>query len=1011
MVALIAMDIQDASVRPARFARLAVVFAALAECVFALDPSHTITQYGHTAWTVQGGQLPGIVYSLTQTRDGWLWVGTEFGLFRFDGVRFSPLEAPGAEDLRGQTISALAPAPDGRLWIGTRHSLSRWNGSAVQQYRTVNGVTEIPVSAIHVDRGGKVWVGTNGFNTGGLARIESTGLRFFTPAEGFSGGGVYSIAEDHAGNLWIGCGNGIYRWDGRGFQAYGSNASFKLATAVAEAPDGGIIAGNNVSGLKRLAGGIFRDYPIEELSSRVQTRSLLTDRDGGLWIGAISQGLIHVHQNSFDRFTHADGLSGDIALSLFEDREGNVWAGTQRGLDRFRDLPVTTLSKREGLADDIAGSVFACGSGGVWIGTEAGLNRVEGDRITVFDRRSGLNSVHIGSIYEDRRGKLWVSSPNGLVSGWNGRFRAFQGGGRLRSISAAAEDRDGVLWFADCGQGLIAIQANEIKKVIPWSSFGNKQAWALDADFKRGGLLIGFAEGGVAYYRGGLSPRWYTVADGLGGGAVTDIHIDAEGTAWIATQGGLSRLQGGRLATLTAKNGLACEQIHSLVEAQDGSLWLNTACGLQSIARKELAAWAANPSSLVHPKVYSASDGMHLRSTMNGFFRRAARSTDGRLWFPVFDGVAILDPKRLHGNPLPPPVAIEALRVDDRMYPLTPNPRVGPIRKELQFDYTALSLVDPDRVQFRYKLEGEEKEWHNAMGRRQAFYSSLSPGRHRFRVTACNNDGVWNEAGASFDFTVAPAVYQTAWFRLLCVAGIAAALWGLHLARLRYLQARMQSAFEERLRERTRIGRELHDTLLQNIAGFALQLGGLSKTVVKEPQSAAEKLNGLRRDAEQWLHEARESVWDLRSGADGQRDFCQAVRDAAEQITDGTPVQFSMAITGSRQAMLPAVEEHLLRIVLEAVRNAVRHAQATEIRVDVSFSARDQVRIRIMDNGCGFDLATGSRKPGHWGLATMRERARKVGAEIEIAASPGQGTRIDITCRHLPAKETSISYA
>lgn len=997
--------------RPAGFAPLAVVCAALAECAFALDPNHSITQYGHTAWTVQSGQLPGFVSSLTQTRDGWLWVGTEFGLFRFDGVRFSALEAPGAEALRGQTISALAAAPDGGLWIGTRHSLSRWNGSAVQHYRTVDGVTEIPVHAIHVDGGGRVWVGTLGFGSGGLARIESTGLRFYTPAEGFSGGGVDSIAEDHAGNLWIGCENGLYRWEGGRLQVYGSNAGLKMVIAIAATPDGGIIAGNNVSGLKRLAGGIFRDNPIEQLNSGVLIRSLLTDRDGGLWIGAISQGLLHIQQDGSDRFTHADGLSGDMVFCLFEDKEGNVWAGTQRGLDRFRDLPVTTLSKREGLSDDAAGSVFASGSGGVWIGTQAGLNRVEGNRITVFDKGSGLDSVHIGPIYEDRRGRLWIGSSDGLAFGWNGRFHALRGGGGLRVISAGAEDRDGVLWFADREEGLIAIEANEIKKAIPWSSFGNKQAWALDADLKRGGLFIGFAEGGIAYYREGLPPRWYTVGDGLGPGRITEIHIDNAGTVWIATQSGLSRLRDGRIATLKTTNGLACDQIHAMVEDQDGYLWLDTPCGLQALAPKELAAWSANPSFLVHPKVYTASDGMHLRSTTGGFFRRAARSADGRLWFPLIDGVAIVDPQRLHGNPLPPPVAVETLRVDDRTYPLTPNPHVGPIRKELQIDYTALSLVDPDRVQFRYKLEGEEKEWHNAMGRRQAFYSSLSPGRHRFRVTACNNDGVWNEAGASFDFIVAPAIYQTAWFRLLFVAGIASALWGLHLARVRYLQARTLERFEERLRERTRIGRELHDTLLQNIAGFALQLGGLAKTVVKEPQSAVEKLIELRRDAEQWLHEARESVWDLRSGAEGQPDFCQAVRDAAERITGGTPVQFSMAIAGSRQAMLPAVQEHLLRIVLEAVRNAVRHAQATEIHVDVSFSAPDQVRIRILDNGCGFDLETGSRKPGHWGLATMRERARKVGAEIEIAASPGRGTRIDIICRRLPAKETSISYA
>jgi signal transduction histidine kinase len=249
--------------------------------------------------------------------------------------------------------------------------------------------------------------------------------------------------------------------------------------------------------------------------------------------------------------------------------------------------------------------------------------------------------------------------------------------------------------------------------------------------------------------------------------------------------------------------------------------------------------------------------------------------------------------------------------------------RVGPIRKELQFDYTALSLADPGRVRFRYKLEGQE--WHSVMGRRQAFYSSLSPGLYRFRVTACNNDGVWNETGASFDFIVAPEVYQTAWFRLLCLAAAIAALWSLHRIRLRYLQARLEAGYEERLRERARIGRELHDTLLQNIAGLALQLDGVSKIVTKQPESAKTRLCELRREAEQCLHEARESLWDLRSGADGPQDFCQAVRSAAEQITAGTPVQLSMAITGSQQAIPPSVQEHLLRIVLEAVRNAVRH--------------------------------------------------------------------------------------
>ena len=1001
------MRILRAFLAAARLARVVALLAVIAEYAFALDPNHRITQYGHTAWTVTDGRLPGAVYALAQTKDGWLWVGTAFGLLQFDGVRFSRLTAPDDEPARTGAVSALAPDPGGGLWIGTRHSLSHWNGLTTQPYQNVDRALGA-VNSIHVDRRGTVWVGIVGFRSGGVGRLERNGMRFYGRTDGYGGGGVNCLTEDHLGDVWVGSMDGLYRWNGSGvFQKLGPNIPMKPVVGIAETPDAGVILVDNAGSLKRFAGGSFQDYLAARPRPKFVARAILTDRDGGVWIGTNSEGLIHVYRSNIDYFTHADGLSSDTILSLSEDREGNIWAGTERGLDRFRDLPVTTISKREGLSDDTAGSAFASRSGGVWIGTAIGLNRVQGRQITVFNRASGLPSEHIGSVFEGRGGEIWVDSLKELALGLNGVFHPLAGGEQLRSISSVTEDRDGVFWFADSERGLVKVQDNEIKTVAPWSEFQNKQAWALDADLAHGGLLMGFAQGGAAYYREGVPTRWYTVSDGLGVGAVTDIRVEADGTAWIATLGGLSRLHDGRAMTLTTANGLACNPIHAIVEDEQGALWLNSPCGLQSISRKDLIKWAASPDARVRPRIYSVADGMRVTPTQLGHFRRAVRSGDGLLWFPVLIGVAVVDPKRLHENPLPPPVAIESLRVDDKWYSLTPDLRVDPIRRELQIDYTALTLVDPERVQFRYKLEGRDAEWHSVLGRRQAFYTDLAPRHYRFRVTACNNSGIWNETGAVLEFSVAPMLHQTVWFRLFCVAAGASMLWALHVARLRSQRARIQAGYEERAQERTRIGRELHDTLLQNVAALALQLGGLSKVMVRDPQAALEQSRELRREIEQWLREAREAVWDLRSGEGPLLDFCDAVRHSGEQITQDTPVRFIVAIHDSSQTVPPAAQKELLKIVGEAVRNAVRHSQATEVRVDVFFPPPGDLQVRIRDNGCGFDLETASRKEGHWGLVGMRERARRLGAEFSLESVPGRGTEVRVNLRNIHAPERS----
>ena len=873
-------------------ARIYAILAAPLECVSALDSARSVTQYGHTAWTRQEGRLPGGVFALTQTLDGRLWVGTEFGLFFFDGLTFSPFKPTSNEQLPSQVITALGAPPDGSLWIATRNVVSRWNGTAFQRYEMTNGIRNVPVSAIRVDRGGNIWIGTVGFGSGGLARIESARLHSYTADQGFNGGAVLSLYEDHSGNLWIGCVNGLYRWHDGGFQRYGENGPSINVGAIAENLDGSIIASyNDGAMLKRLVGGILKDFPVVNNGERLRARVLLFDRHGGLWIGTDGQGLIHHHSGRVERFSSQDGLSGSTVISLFEDREGNIWAGTERGLDRFRDVPVAMLTVREGLSEDTVSSVFPSKSGGVWIGTGKGLDRVQGNRIKTYDRKSGLPSESIGSVFEDRDGKLWVGSARGLAVRANDRFHVVDlpGSQKIRAIAAATEDRDGVLWFSDLERGLISAQRGVIRKTVPWSRFENKQAVALAADPKKDEILLGFSQGGVARYRPDTPPRWYSAADGLGAGMVTDFLIDSQGVIWIATEGGLSRLNDGRIATLDSKNGLRCDRIHALVEDHDGGIWLNTPCGLQHLTRQDLAAWMTNPAVKLQPKIYSGSDGMHSRALRSGYSRGGAISADGRIWFPATDGIAVVDPKNLHENRLPPPVTIEAIHVNDKIYAPKPKSRFGPNVRDLQIDYAAFSLTDADRNRFRYKLVEYDDAWRDALGRRQAFYSMLPPGTYRFLVVAANNDGVWSKNGAEFDFTVEPTLYQMLWFRVLTVITMSAMVVFLWDRRLKLVKAKIRLLYEERMRERARIGRELHDTLLQNICGLGLQLEGWSK-VIKDPSSAKEGLSELRRETEQWLHEARELIWDLRSDLNDGVSFAETLHQIAEKATSGLSV-------------------------------------------------------------------------------------------------------------------------
>jgi signal transduction histidine kinase len=536
-----------------------------------------------------------------------------------------------------------------------------------------------------------------------------------------------------------------------------------------------------------------------------------------------------------------------------------------------------------------------------------------------------------------------------------------------------------------------------------WSKIGRSDfAVSLAMDPLRGGLWIGYYQGGLVYFKEGEVRERYASADGLGGGRVSSIRFDRQGALWAATEGGLSRLKDGRIITLSSEQGLPCKATQWSMEDDAGSVWLYAACGLVSMARSELEAWAADPTRTVKTNVLDASDGV--RAVIGSFNPAIAKSRDGNLWFPAFNGVSILDPRHIHSNKLPPPVHVEAVKINGKETAASENLRLSHRDKDLEIDYTALSLVNPERVRFKYMLEGEDADWQDVGTRRQAFYNNLSPRKYRFHVIACNNDGVWNETGATWNFTIIPAFYQTRWFQALCVVAAGLLTWLLYRLRLRRMSVRINLLYNERLAERTRIARDLHDGLLQSLAGVSLQLHGISKTAATAPEKTPSQVEKIRQQVDAAFREARSKVYNLRSPALEGLDLSEALSDFVERLGPTATARCVLHVAGEPVACTPEIEEELLRIAQEAAHNANRHAGAKEIRIALSYSGRS-LDLSISDDGSGFRLEEGLAKTGHWGLKNMQERAAHLRGKCTITSTPGHGTSVQV---HVPLRRWSL---
>jgi signal transduction histidine kinase/ligand-binding sensor domain-containing protein len=986
---------------------LAGMLLAGLPCVFALNPALDVNQFARTPWRIRDGFTRGVINSMAQTPDGYMWLGTEFGLLRFDGVRNVPWQPPPDQHLPSSNIVKLLVATDGTFWIGTRAGLASWKSGKLTQHRELAG---LGVGALLEDHEGTVWAGAIGIPSGRLCAIHKGSVQCYGE-DGSFGFGVQSLYEDK-GALWAGATNGLWRWKPGPPKFYPNPDPIGGVSALLEGEDGVLWIALR-SGIKQLVNGKLQAYPLWT-GGQFQPVRMLRDRDGGLWIGTAGQGLLHVHHGGADVFTSADGLLGDDVTSLFEDREGDIWVGTMQGLDRFRDFAVPTMTSKQGLSTANVYSVLAARDGSVWLGTPDGLNRWNNGQITVYRKRtdrsptraaqqrtvrevidSGLPDNCFESLFQDDRGLIWVSTPRGVAYFKDGRFIPVSSVPR-QIVLAMTEEGGGNLWIDDQDHGLVHLLGESVVERIPWAELRRKDfASALAADRVRGGLWLGFLQGGLAYFKDAQVRTSYAASDGLGQGRVEDLQLERDGTLWAATRGGLSRVKDGQVATLTSRNGLPCDAVHWAMEDDSHSFWLFMECGLVRIARHEVEAWAADPKRTVKAAVFDSSDGVMSRAFASGYSPSVGKSPDGKLWFVTTDGVSVIDPRHLPFNKLPPPVHIEQITADGKKSETSSHLRLPALVRDVSIEFTALSFVAPEKVRFRYKLEGQDQDWTEVVNQRQVHYSNLPPRNYRFRVAASNNNGVWNDDGASLDFSVAAAYYQTRWFQAGCAAAVLVLLWALYRYRVHQIAREFNVRVEERVGERTRIARDLHDTLLQSLAGVSLQLDGISKQAALNPEKTPSLIARVREQVDSAFREARVKVWDLRSPALDSQGLDGALRQLVERIGPATKARCEITFTGQRRRCPPEIEEELLRIAQEAANNANRHAQATEIRIALDYGA-GSLTLSVSDDGRGFDFEEGYGKSGHWGLKNMQERAALIRGTCKITTAVGQGTKVEV---------------